>query len=209
MSDGRLVYIDEDPEDIIYFQQFADGHFDVDIIQIENNSNLEDIVDDILNSPPDAVITDFMLNEKAKVGFNGQALIDLLQARNRHLPCFLLTSHPPDALAATHDARIVQTKAVMIASNSDLATLFRSQIAKIIVDHNTKLVQSEEELEELLAKPFEERTAQDRERALNLDKYIEEHGLGGDPLPDEIKDERSIDLLTKLVMQVDKLLAKR
>lgn len=209
MSDGRVVYIDEDPEDIIYFQQFADGHFDVDVIQIENDSNLEDIVDDILNSPPDAVITDFMLNEKAKVGFNGQALIDLLQERNRHLPCFLLTSHPPDALAATHDARIVQAKAVMMASNGELATLFRSQIAKIIVDHNKKLVQAERELEELVAKPIEERTAKDRERALDLDKYIEEHGLGADPLPDEIRDERSIDLLTKLVLQVDKLLEKK
>ncbi|MCC7596933.1 hypothetical protein IGS61_05510 [Janthinobacterium sp. FW305-129] len=208
MSEGRVVYIDEDPEDIIYFQQFADGHFDVDIIQIDNDSNLEEIVDDILNSPPDAVITDFMLNEKAKVGFNGQALIDMLQERNRHLPCFLLTSHPPDAVAATHDARIVQAKAVMIASNDDLATLFRSQIAKIIVDHNTKLAQAERELEQLVAKPTEERTGIDRDRALELDKYIEEHGLGSDPLPDEIRDERSIDLLTKLILQVDKFLEK-
>ncbi|MFW8695191.1 hypothetical protein, partial [Mesorhizobium japonicum] len=85
MNNGRIVYIDEDPDDIVYFQDFVDGHFSLETIQVVNESELSDIVDDILNSPPDAVITDFMLNEKATVGFNGQALIELLQERNKHI----------------------------------------------------------------------------------------------------------------------------
>jgi DNA-binding NarL/FixJ family response regulator len=209
MSDGRIVYVDEDADDIIYFQQFVDGYFGLDVIHIDNNSKLEDVVDEIMNSPPDAVVTDFMLNEKAKVDFNGQTLIDLLQERNKHLPCFLLTSHPPDALAATNDARIVQAKAVMMESGGDLASLFRAQIAKIIMDHKNKINRSEDELEKLLNLKSSDRTAQDNQRVVELDKYIEEHGLGSKTLPDEIKDERSIELLSQLVSKVDALLGKK
>lgn len=209
MSNGRLIYIDEDDDDIVYFQQFADGHFNLEVIHIRNDAVLEEIVDEIMEAAPDAVITDFMLNEKARVPFNGQALIDSLQERNRHLPCFLLTSHPPDALEATHDARIVQAKAVMMGQNDELGKLFRSQIAKIIIDHKAKLAQAEEELDRLASMPAERRTAQDRERILQLDRYIEEHGIGVKALPNEIKDEKSIELLTKLISRVDQLLGKK
>ncbi|MBP5059623.1 response regulator [Pseudomonas chlororaphis] len=205
MTKGRIVYIDEDPDDIVYFQEFVDGHFTLETIQIINDSELSEVVDDILNSPPDAVITDFMLNEKATVGFNGQALIELLQERNKHIPCFLLTSHAPDALEATHDARLVQAKAVMLGQD-DLKSLFRSQIAKVIEDHKVKINRAEEELESLLAIPKQEISAQQRQRIIELDNYIEEHGLTSESLPSELKEERSIELLTKLVGQVDELL---
>lgn len=209
MSNGRLIYIDEDADDIVYFQQFVDGHFNLEVIHITNDAVLEEVVDEIMDTPPDAVISDFMLNEKARVAFNGQALIDSLQERNRHLPCFLLTSHPPDAIEATHDARIVQAKAVMMGGNDELGKLFRSQIAKIIIDHKVKLAQAEEELDRLVNMPAKDRTAQNRERILQLDRYIEEHGIGTRALPDEIKDEKSIELLTKLVSRVDELLGKK
>lgn len=209
MSNGRLIYIDEDADDIVYFQQFVDGHFNLEVIHIKNDAVLEEVVDEIMDTPPDAVISDFMLNEKARVAFNGQALIDSLQERNKHLPCFLLTSHPPDAIEATHDARIVQAKAVMMGENDELGKLFRSQIAKIIIDHKVKLAQAEEELDRLVNMPTEDRTAQNRERILQLDRYIEEHGIGVRALPDEIKDEKSIELLTKLVSRVDELLGKK
>lgn len=209
MSVGRLIYIDEDADDIVYFQQFVDGHFHLEVLHIENDAVLEDVVNEIMDTPPDAVITDFMLNEKARVAFNGQALIDSLQERNKHLPCFLLTSHPPDALEATHDARIVQAKAVMMGENDELGRLFRSQIAKIIADHKVRLSKAEEELDTLVSMPAENRTAQNRERILQLDRYIEEHGIGTKALPDEIKDEKSIALLTTLVSRVDELLGKK
>ncbi|WP_106805482.1 response regulator [Pseudomonas sp. S5D5] len=206
MNKGRVVYIDEDPDDIVYFQEFMDGHFSLEVVQIVNGSDLNDVVDDIMNSPPDALVTDFMLNEKATVGFNGQALIELVQERNKHIPCFLLTSHAPDALDATHDARLVQAKAVMM--KDDLKSLFRAQIAKVIEDHRVRLNNSEEEFGALLALPREELTAQQRQRIIELDSYLEEHGLSSVMLPNELKEDRSLELLTKLVCQVDMLLKR-
>lgn len=207
MSKGKVIYIDEDPDDILYFQEFMDGHFDVETIIIENDSQLDDVVDEILNSPPDAVVTDFMLNEKATVGFNGQALIELLQERNKHLPCFLLTSHAPDALDATHDARLVQTKAVILGSD-ELKSLFRKQISKVIESHKVKLKMAEDEYYQLTSYPPSELNAHQRKRVIELDGYLEEHGMSSNTMPDEIKDERSIELLTELVNQVDAILKK-
>jgi hypothetical protein len=203
---GRIIYIDDDEEDIIYFQSFADGYFQVETREINNGSILEELVDEILSSPPDAVISDFLLNEKAKVGFNGQALIESLQSRNKHIPCFLLTSHAPDALSATHDARLVQAKSVVIGGDRDLQFLFREQIAKLIADHKKKLDQSEVELDLLLSIPNEALTISQRDRIIELDTYVEEHGHSAHVLPPELKSERSLELLTKLVAQVDKLL---
>jgi len=208
VSRAKLIYVDDDPEDIIYFNDFVDGYFNLESIRINNDSVLEDVVDEILNAPPDAIVTDFMLNEKATVGFNGQALVSMLQQRNKHLPCFLLTSHAPDALHATHDARIVQAKAAVMGGNEELTVLFRSQIQKVIADYRINLDNAEAELDALLEIPLEKMDAHQRERAVELDTYIEEHGLGSHPLPMEIKSERSIEMLTKLLHQVDDLLKK-
>lgn len=208
MSKGKLIYIDEDPDDIVYFQEFSDGHFDLEVIQVENDADMEEVLEVVLSSPPDAVITDFMLNEKARVAFNGQMLIELIQSRNKHLPCFLLTSHTPNALEATHDARLVQTKAVILGSD-DYTTLFREQIAKVIKDHKAKFLAAESELAQLVAMPVNVLTAEQRQRMLELDSYIEEHGLSNGALPLELKEDKSVELLSRLVSQVDALLAKK
>lgn len=208
MNKGRIIYIDEDPEDIMYFQDFSEGHFDLEVIRIENDADVDEVLDGILSSPPDAVVTDFMLNEKARVGFNGQILIELIQARNKHLPCFLLTSHTPNALEATHDARLVQTKAVIIGDD-DYSTLFREQIAKVIKDHKARFLQAESELAELMAKPKDDLTADQRHKILQLDQYIEEHGFSSNTVPLELKEDKSVELLTRLIAQVDELLTKK
>jgi len=207
VNKARLIYIDEDPEDIDYFQEFVHGRFDLEVIRIENDSELEEVVDGILHSMPDAVISDFMLNEKATVGFNGQALLEQLQRHNKHLPCFLLTSHAPGALEVTHDARLVQSKAIMSA-DSDLSEMFLLQIGKMIVDYRDRFESAERELNALAQISVGDITAQQRMRAIELDNYIEEHGLSSQALPNEIKDERSIELLAELILHVDQLLEK-
>lgn len=208
MSKGRLIYIDEDPDDIVYFMEFSDGHFDLDVIQVKNDADINEILGDVLSSPPDAVVTDFMLNEKVRVAFNGQMLIELIQSRNKHLPCFLLTSHTPDALEATHDARLVQTKAAILGAD-DYTTLFREQIAKVIKDHKAKFLLAESELAELVAMPVDSLNVDQRQRILELDSYIEEHGFSSSTLPAELKEDKSVELLSRLIAQVDALLNKK
>jgi hypothetical protein len=211
MIKGRVVYIDEDPDDIIMFHDFTDDHFDLETIQVLNGDTIDEVVDHIMGSSPDAIITDFLLNEKAMVGFNGQALIECVQARNRHIPCFLLTSHAPDALLVTHDARLVQSKSIPFGGNdySELKSLFRSQISKVIDNYRDDYEQSASELHDLLLLSPEELTAVQRQRILGLDEHVESFGLSTSILPKELKDDKSIELLTQLIGSVDELIKGR
>jgi len=208
MIKGKVVYIDEDPDHIIYFCDFAGDFFEVEVIQVENGNELESIVDEILSSSHDAVISDYLLNEKATVGFDGQALIEMVQSRNRHIPCFLLTSHAPDAINATHDARIVQSKGIPFGAEDALKTMFRTQISKLIEHYRNGYGEAARELEELCEIPPENLTAFQKQRINDLDDLVESYGFSSSPIAKELKEEKGVELLIKLVASIDELLGK-
>lgn len=208
MIKGKIVYIDEDPDHIIYFCDFAGDFFDVEVIQVENGNELESVVDEILSSPHDAVISDYLLNEKATVGFDGQALIEMVQSRNKHIPCFLLTSHAPDAINATHDARIVQSKGIPFGSEDTLKAVFRTQISKLIEHYRAGYGEAVRELEELCQVASNDLTASQRQRINELDDLVESYGFSSAPIARELKEEKGVELLSKLIESVDLLLSK-
>lgn len=208
MSKGKVTYIDEDSDDIELFQQFIDEKFDLTVLKIENDDEIDSIVEEILSGSPDAIVTDYLLSEKALVKFNGQELIEAIQVRNKHTPCILLTSHAPDAMGATHDARIVQSKSIPFGGreNADLQQLFLIQIKKLIEISRKTQEDAIEELEHLNAIPLEELSAIQRQRIIELDNFIDSHGYSSSPIPDEIKDDRNLSLLNELLTNIDKLI---
>lgn len=208
---GKVCYVDEDEDDIVLFCEFAEGYFELETIKIESGDSLEDIVDEILSNPPDALITDYLLNEKARVGFNGQALIEEIQARNKHLPCFLLTSHAPDALNATHDARLVQSKRIPFGGleRDELKSLFRDQIHKVITSYRDAYRKAEEELNGLVALDPAGLNSAQRQRLLELDDYLDSFGLSSHSIPMEVKNDRNLALLVELISSVDEILKGR
>ncbi|KSR49110.1 MULTISPECIES: response regulator [Pseudomonas aeruginosa group] len=208
MSNGRLIYIDEDMDDIEQFQEFIDEKFDLSVLKIENDDDIDSIAEEIISSNPDAIITDYLLNEKARVKFDGQALIEAIQSRNKHLPCFLLTSHAPDALNATHDVRLVLSKSIPFGGDDskDLQSIFLTQIEKLMHNFRKNLQDAVLELDALAGKPTDKLTAIERQRAIELDNFIESHGLSSHPIPDELKDDKNLELLTQLLQDIDKLI---
>lgn len=208
MSNGRLIYIDEDMDDIELFQEFIDEKFDLSILKIENDDDLDSIAEEIISSNPDAIITDYLLSEKARVKFDGQALIEAIQSRNKYLPCFLLTSHAPDALNATHDVRLVHSKSIPFGGDDskELQSIFLKQIEKLIFSFRKNLEDAVSELDTLIAKPTDQLTALERQRIIELDNFIESHGLSSHPIPDALKDDRTLELLTQLVQDIDELI---
>lgn len=211
MTKGRIIYVDEDPDDIELFQQFVDGKFDLHVIKIENDDELDAVVDEILSSPLDAVITDYLLSEKARVKFNGQVLIEAIQHRNRHIPCFLLTSHAPDALNATHDARLVQPKSIPFGGSDtrEFQVIFLTQIEKVIDKFRNSYANAIREFEELTALPAETITASQRQRIIELDNYIDSHGISSHPIPSELKNDKNLELLSELIQSIDKLIGSK
>ncbi|MCG7323844.1 hypothetical protein [Achromobacter sp. ACRQX] len=208
MKKYNIVYIDESEDDIQSFQYFAHKHFNLDTKLVTNDSKLEYLVEEIISSNVDAVITDFMLNETARVAFNGQDLIDAIRKKNKRVPCFLLTSHAPDALNAATDALCVQAKVVPFGGNGtdELKVHFRAQVAKAISIYRDEYAQTLEEFEELVNRKPETMSAMERQRLVELDNLLESYGGADFPIPDELKDGRALRLLAELVAQVDKVL---
>ncbi|MCY7260049.1 hypothetical protein [Pseudomonas protegens] len=211
MTKGRIIYVDEDIDDIELFQQFIDERFDLKIIKIENDDELDLIVDDILGMQSDALITDYLLTEKARVKFNGQILIEAIQERNKHLPCFLLTSHAPDALNATHDARLVQSKSIPFGGNDleEHKTLFLTQIEKVIKNFKENRNNIVLEFEELSHIDPSQLTALQKQRFLELDDLLDSYGFSSNPIPTKLKEDTHINLLSKLVEDIDKLIGMK
>lgn len=210
MTRGRIIYVDEDTDDIELFQGFIDEKFDLSILHVKNEDDLDSITEEIISSNPDAVVTDFLLSEKARVEFNGQSLIEAIHRRNKHLPCFLLTSHAPDALDATHDARLVYSKSIPFGGvrNEELQSIFLKQIEKLIFNFRKNFQDALSELEMLTGKPTEQLTALERQRIIELDNFIDSHGFSSYPIPDNIKDDKNLELLTNLITEIDKLLRR-
>lgn len=69
--------------------------------------------------------------------------------------------------------------------------------------------QSASELHDLLQLSPASLTAVQRQRILGLDEHIESFGLSTNVLPQELKDEKSIELLTQLIGSVDELIKGR
>ena len=208
MNKGKIIYIDEDSDDIELFQQFIDEKFELKIIKIENNDELEAIVDEILSTQSDALITDYLLTEKARVKFDGQALIEAVQERNKHLPCFLLTSHAPDALNATHDARLVQSKSIPFGGNDldEHKSLFLILIDKVIKNFRDARESAVREFDSLSAIAPENLTAIQKQRFLELDDILDSYGFSSTPIPTKLKEDTHLILLGKLVEDIDKLI---
>ncbi|MEE4922823.1 hypothetical protein V2K23_25760 [Pseudomonas alliivorans] len=211
MSTGKIIYIDEDSDDIELFQQFIDDKFELTIIKIENDNEIDSVVDEILSIDGDAVITDYLLTEKARVKFDGQALIEAIQARNMHLPCFLLTSHAPDALNATHDARLVQSKSIPFGGRDldEHKNLFIMLIDKVIKNFKSNRDLARQEFDTLSAIDADQLTAVQKQRLIQLDNILDSYGFAKAPLPDELKEEKHLVLLAKLVNDIDVLIGLR
>lgn len=209
MNKGVVVYVDENQADIEEFQLFADDFFDLHIIKIENEEDIEETFEKIMSHRPHAVVTDYLLNEHARVDFDGQSIIDLLRSKNKYLPCFLLTSHAPDALTATNDAQLVQSKSVPFGNDQgELKSLFKDQISRSIEIYKNLYRTTEFELRELSSIDENSLDARQIERLIELDDLLDSLGAASDPIPREAKNPRSIALLSELVLKVDDLLAK-
>lgn len=110
---------------------FVSNFFKIeDLICLEPLENLEETLEAILAEEPDALITDFVLNEhKPGVGFDGLQLMLALQARKRDFPCFLTTGFAINAATAAptaFDVNAIYSKTEsFVTDNNELPFLLK------------------------------------------------------------------------------------
>ena len=75
----KIAYIDESPQWINTFYQSFKSDFAITRIQVNSDTSISSLIDEIFSNEIDGVVTDYLLNEEGEVDFNGNKVIEAIK----------------------------------------------------------------------------------------------------------------------------------
>lgn len=221
MANYKLVYIDEQQDDADEFKDFIELKDPQSLFEVEHlypAATLEDMLANIIDEAPDAVISDFQLNEHIKeigynVPYNGMELVKRFLEIRDSFPCFVMTSFAAQAATASEDVNIVYIKGILKAhgNNNDPKDINFLERIKIQVDHYKNRIESAEvRLEELLILNDQSPLDINQEKELiTLDSFLEASvdNRTGRVVPEDLKFVSNTHKLSELLVKVDALIS--
>lgn len=212
----RLVYVDEQDDQrrimvraAILSEEFADG----EVKSLEPSQELDDMIGQINELNPEAVITDYRLNEyMAGITYSGIDLVAALQQRHKGFPCFVTTGFANDAAgeaASTVDINTIYAKSETQVTNTDSENtlpFFRRVRLKVEAYH-ALLQRLEDEHGALRAKlEASNLSPAETERLLAIDGELEAMLGAQHSLPADLK-RVALEPLNEIVGKAEKLLS--
>lgn len=180
----KLLFIDEELDDIEDFKDYIEEKDLEDLFEVKSIyplDNLEDMIEEIISIYPDAIVTDFMLNEiktsiKYNVPYNGTQLVKTFLEIREDFPCFVLTSFDDQAVSESDDVNIVYIKGILHGSEKGTKAKanFVDRVKNQIIHYQIKLEKAETRLIELITKSEKDiLDAPEKDELLKLDSLIE------------------------------------
>lgn len=215
----RLLYIDEDQEQIENFLNYIDDTNSNNIFEVITQLPLgdkEEMIDKIIKINPDVIVCDFLLNENIgalgyNVPYNGVELVeDFLSIRNK-FPCFVLTAKDQDAVSDSEDVNLVYTKSLMTTEIEDTKAKvkFTDRLVKQIEHYKSRIESAQSELAELIEVRKNGNADFDIERKIiELDDFLERSIDAQNIIPSEFKSFSNSEKLDSMLSKVDELLKK-
>ncbi|MCM3082144.1 hypothetical protein [Brevibacillus invocatus] len=177
----RIAYIDDEPNVVRQFQANMDDDFDV--IDIELKENIEEMIEEIIDSRVSAVVIDYNLNSShATIHYNGVHLLRHLLNRMKDFPAYILTSHEAEAEGTLLDPDLIRDKKFV----SEQRAWFVHKLKTKIESHDKQMELYRKELASLAAR-FSELTSREEERLIELDDILEKNSNGYKALPSDVK----------------------
>jgi hypothetical protein len=217
----KVLFIDEEKESFDDFLDYVEKSARSGEIETVTQLPLEDIdlmIEKIININPDAIITDFNLNEKRvdidyNVPYNGTELLETFLSKRDGFPFFVLTAFDDVAINETEDVNKVYVKHILHKSNKEEATkaraTFLDRVIASINHYRSKLKKAEEDLMKLLEKKKSgETNYEEEQRIIELDSFIEKAIDKNSSIPDAYKISSNADRLGELLTKVDELINK-
>lgn len=215
--DYKIIFIDEEETQHDAFLDYFDSVCpDVTPECLFPKSSLEEMLDLIEEKCPDAIVTDFRLNEiriniNYNVSFNGIELINYVRKHLDNFPCFVITSFDDDAINNSDDVNLVYIKDILKPNKekNNAKLTFADRIKSQIDKYRARKANARTELTKLLAKR-EKGIADlyDEERIIELDTLLEKSLDACDSIPERLKSLSNIDRLNSLINKVDQLIEK-
>lgn len=214
-----ILFIDEEDDSKDAFLDYVDNTAASEKIKIITEypqETLEEMISDIIKLNPDAIITDFMLNDykesvKYNVPYNGVDIVNEFTSIREGFPCFVLTSFDDNAIRQSDDVNIVYVKNILhnkvIDENSQAN--FIERVIHQINHYKSKINDSEQKLFELIEKRHSGiANLDDESEIIRLDHLIENSLDKQNAIPEEYKSLSNTRKLEEILSKVDDLLNK-
>ena len=210
----KILFIDEEKRQQDEFADFMDHYQDrVELICCYPLSTLVDTIAMIDELHPDAIVSDFKLNDikddiKYNVSFDGSELMDAYLDERPGFPCFVLTSFDDEAIYRSHDLNIVYLKRDLHPSKDDKIT-FADRIIQKIVSYQTEISNAQKRLNDLMElRRNNQATSKDEQELIELDSFLERSLGQKTQVPAGMKELSNMKRLNELIEKADAILAK-
>lgn len=187
---------------------------------------LDEMIQEIFERNPDAILTDFSLNEKKgdlptpySVEYNGGELAEEVRRRRKNFPVFIATSLGDDAARGGYDVKLIHEKYGSFQESAALGSesspdnqhlTFADRVFYEIKSYKQFLDQCSNEFDELFAKrSAESLNLAEEERLIELDGILEASIDQKSKLPEDLKIPSNIARLEKLLSLAEQILADK
>lgn len=175
----RIAYIDDDTRDIHKFERDMENIFEVEAVQIQRDTVLQDLVKKLIDGSFDYLIVDFHLSERTGCGYNGDEVLKLFLDELPHFPAMLLTNFDENAIESAKNLDV--DKIHRKFSNDEQLSLFVARVKAKIEQYRENRKVKESRLIELKEKSAaDDLTANEEEEAIEIDTFLEQT-LGKSP----------------------------
>lgn len=211
----KVLFIDEEKsqhDEFLDYMDAATGKLEVKCLFPE--PNLDKMIMSIEENYPDAIITDYLLNDiksdiKYNVNYNGVELVTQYRDIRPNFPCFVITSYDDDAVADTEDVNLVYVKLLLTKEDKNVKSKFHEKVYSQIQKYKTSIANAQKELTELLEKRASGTISlHEEQQIVDLDDFLERSLDNYQALPQEMKSLSNIKKMSSIIDKVDGLLKK-
>lgn len=211
----KILFIDEESEQQDKFMDYFESACPEAVTCCELPlPSIDDMLEKIWSLHPDAVVTDFRLNEikediRYTVKYNGMELLKAIRRQREDFPCFVITSFADEAVSDSDDVNLVYEKGQLKTTSDNAKVTFAARVIQQIEKYRSRIDNAKRELSGLLNKRMSgDANVRDEERIIELDTFLEK-ALGAENLvPPELKCLSNLKRLNKLIEKVDEILSK-
>lgn len=216
----KLLFIDEEKETLEDFEDFVENFpakIELQPITQLPLADKEEMIDCIIKLAPDALISDFRLNEMKtdidyNVPYNGVDLVEEFQSIRNYFPCFVLTALDDEAVNQSDDVNIVYVKNILYRKDEGEGKAKAQFLDRVIsqIEHYKKRIEnSKNELMELVkVREAGEADIEIENRIIILDDFLEKSIDARSSIPSEFKTLSNSTRLDNILNKVDTLLNK-
>ncbi len=213
----KILFIDEEQETLDDFLDYVEASTQKGSITAVTQlplGDLTEMLECIIKINPDALITDFKLNDSREsidynVPYNGTELVQAFQSIRESFPCFVMTAFDDLAINESEDVNIVYIKNIIYKDEkeSKARAQFLDRVLCQINHHKSKIKDAEDELQKLIElRQTGKADINDEKRLIKLDQFLENSIDKRNSIPEEFKTLSNSDKLGDLISAVDKLL---